>query len=332
MIELADLRVFLAAAEEHSFSRAAERLHLSQSAISQNIQALEKELGLLLFVRHGRSVWLSESGQALLPLAQEVINSSRLLEEAMGNVQTQVAGEMAIGCSTTSGKYLLPGLIANFRQEYPDVRARVLVQSKQDVIDRLLDERLPLGVVSKRIDNHYIEHQPLFEDRVILIVHPSHPWARYGRALPSDLMDQPLIMREEGAGTTDVFLEGLAAHAINPNMLNIVLEIGNSEAIEMAVEEGIGIAFISELAAARGLAMGRIRKVDVIDLDLHRTIYMARNMQRALTRVQSTFWSFVKDNHDQLIKDLVLKITQMSYRDGSSTGRGEVEEGPKDRF
>jgi DNA-binding transcriptional LysR family regulator len=302
MIELTDLRVFMAAAEERSFSKAATRLHLSQSAISQTIQSMERAFGVELFVRHGRSVWLSEAGQALLPLAKEVLSSSRLLEEAMNNIQAQVSGELVIGCSTTSGKYLLPNLVASFRHEYPSVHVRIVIMNRDEVVARILDERFPMGVVSKRIESHEVEHQPLFEDRVILIVPPDHPWGQYGKALPADLIDQPLILREDNAGTTEVMLEGLAQHGINLDNLNVVLEIGNSEAIEMAVEEGNGIAFVSELAAARGLALGRVKKVNVDGMELRRTIYIARNTRHPLSRAQDRFWNFALEQRENISK------------------------------
>jgi DNA-binding transcriptional LysR family regulator len=310
MIELAALKVFITAAEESSFSRAAGRLHLSQSAVSQNIQSLERLFGVELFIRHGRSVWLSEAGQALLPLAREVLDASRLMEEAMNNIQAQIAGEMVIGCSTTSGKYLLPNLVARFCREYPSVRVKIDVTSREDVITRLQNGRLSIGVVSIHAENGEIEYQPFFEDHVILIVPPDHPWGSYGKALPADLLDQPLIMRETSAGTSQVLLEGLARHGISQDMLNIVLEIANSEAIEMAVEEGIGIAFISELAAARGLALGRIKKVEVEGLDLRRTIYLVRNLRTPLSRCQDRFWSYVRDHRVELAERILHKVAE----------------------
>lgn len=300
MVELAGLKVFVAAAEEGSFSRAAERLHYSQSAVSQSIKALEQTFGVALFLRRGRSVQLSEAGQRLLPLARDVLNAAHLLEDAMNNLEGQVVGDLMIGCSTTSGKYLLPSLIAAFRREYPAVRVRVNVLSRQEVITRLVDERLALGVVSKQIEHRDLEYQPFFEDHMILIVPADHPWGTYGYALPADLLDQPLILREPTAGTTEVLLDGLARYGISPDMLNVVMELGSAEAIEMAVEEGIGIAFVSELVAARGLALGRVKWVNVKGLELRRTIYMVRNVRSPLTRAQDRFWVFMREQRGAL--------------------------------
>ncbi len=148
----------------------------------------------------------------------------------------------------------------------------------------MLDERLALGITSHKIEHRDLEYAPFFEDRVILIVPANHRWAGFGRALPADLVDEPMIMREERAGTVQVLCEGLTERGITIDMLNPIMEIGNAEAIEMAVEEGIGIAFVSELAAARGLALGRVKKVEVEGL--------------ALTRAQERFWTFVVDRRE----------------------------------
>jgi len=313
MAQISELKVFVIAAEELSFSRAAERLHLSQSAVSQNIQALEREYGVELFERRGRSLRLTTGGQALLPMAQETIGTLQRMSEAMNGLEGKVAGDLIIGCSTTSGKYLLPSLVAAFRRDYPLVRVSIKILSRDEVITRLVDERLALGVTSQKIDQRDLEYVPFFEDRVILIVPAQHPWAAFGRALPADLVDEPLIMREERAGTSQVMAEGLAQHNITLDMLNPVMEIGNAEAIAMAVEEGIGIAFVSELAAARGLALGRIKAVDVTGLDLRRTIYLAHNVRHPLTRAQDRFWNFVVDRREVFPEEIRRLIDDLRH-------------------
>ncbi len=303
-IELSQLKVFIAAAEEKNFSKAAKRLHMSQSAVSQNIQALERAYGVELFFRRGRSVELSEAGEAILPTAREVIHAARLLEDNLQNVNNEIGGDLVIGCSTSAGKYLLPTLLSSYMREYPAVRPFVKVMGRGSVLERLLNETIPIGVVSKQIDNRNIESVPLFEDRVILIAHPDHPWAEYGHALPSDLIDQPMITREETSGTCEVVMEGLKTFDTTLDMLNITMELGNAEAIEMAVEHGMGIAFISEMVAARGLALGRIKRVELDGLDLQRTVYMARNIKHPFTRAQGLFWEFAQSQFEFLSTDV----------------------------
>ena len=312
MVNLTEIKVFITAAEEMNFSRTAQRLNLSQSAISQNIRSLEQAYNVELFIRHGRSVSLSETGQAILPMARELLNTSRLFEDTLRNIHGEVCGLINIGCSTTSGKYLLPNMIATFRHLYPQVRANINVLSQRSVINRLLEEQFCMGVLSKKIEHSHLEYQPFYEDRVILVVPPDHPWAEYGKAMPSDLIDQPLILREKTAGTREVMSEGLQAHGITPDMLNVVMEVGNAEAIEIAVEEGIGIAFLSELAAARPLSLGRIKKVDIEGLSLQRTLYMARHIPMSFTRAQSLFWEFVKDKPEEFSNTILGNLINIS--------------------
>jgi DNA-binding transcriptional LysR family regulator len=126
-----------------------------------------------------------------------------------------------------------------------------------------------------------------------LIAPADHRWAGYRRVYPDDLLDEPMVLREESSGTIEVLKTGLLEHDISFDMLNVTMGLGNAEAIEMAVEEGIGVAFISRLAAARGIELGRIVEVEVEGMKLFRKIYLARNQRFPTTRAQSEFWDFV---------------------------------------
>jgi DNA-binding transcriptional LysR family regulator len=226
-------------------------------------------------------------------MAKELIASAKRIDETMMSLQGEVIGEMNIGCSTASGKYLLPGLIARFRLLFPQVRINVIVSSRDSVINKLLGGDCALSVSSKRVQHRDIEYNEFFTDDVILIAPADHPWADYRMIYPDDLLDEPLILREEAAGTREVLMENLREQDILPEMLKVAMVLGNAEAIEMAVEEGIGVAFISRLAAMRGLELGRIVEVNVEGMQLNRRIYLARNRRFPSTRAQSEFWKFV---------------------------------------
>lgn len=293
MLNLDSLKVFLAVAEYGSFSEAGRQLHLSQPAVSQIIQGLERQLGVQLFIRQGRTVQLTDGGQMLVPMARELLTSAQRVEQTMLSVQGEVIGEMTVGCSTASGKYLLPGMIARFRREYPQVRINVLVTSRESVINKLLSGDVCLGVSSKQIEHSDLEYQNFFKDDVILIVPASHPWAQYRKVYPDDLLEEPMILREEAAGTREVLTEGLLKCDISPDMLNVAMVLGNAEAIEMAVEEELGVAFISRLAAARGMELGRVVEVEVEGMNLIRNIYLVRNRKQPCTRAQTEFWQAI---------------------------------------
>ena len=293
MLSLYELSVFLEAAECGNFSETGRNLHLSQPAISQKIENLQKHFGTKLFVRDGRSMRLTESGMALRPLAKELITAARRIDETMVSLQGEVIGEMTIGCSTASGKYLLPGLIASFRKSYPNVRINVNVTSRKSVFNKLLGGDVALGISSMKIPHRDLEYKEFFKDDVILIAPAGHQWEDVDSIKPEELMDEPIILREEAAGTRDVFMKAILELGFSPDMLNVAMELGNAEAIEMAVEQKIGVAFISRLAAERGLELGYISEVAVRGLDLTRDIFLTRSKRSPSTRAQIKFWDFV---------------------------------------
>ncbi len=299
MLNIDDLVVFVEAAECNNFSMTGRKLHLTQPAVSQKISNLEDRFGVKLFIRQGRSMSLTEAGQVLEPMARELIGLSRRLDETMVSLQGEVIGEMTVGCSTASGKYLLPGLIALFRKRYPLVRINVEVSSRDSVFRKISAGDVALGVSSKKVEHRDLEYRKLFTDDVILIVPAGHPWADFPHVYPDDILDQPIILRESVAGTREVFMAALREHDLFPEMLNVVMELGNAEAIEMAVEEGIGIAFISRAAAQRGLELGKIAEVHVEGMQLQRDIYMVRNTTIQPTRTQLYFWEYIEASEVQ---------------------------------
>ena len=300
MLNLNELSVFLAVAKYGTFSEAGRQLHLSQPAISQTIDNLEKRYGIKLFLRQGRGVCLTEAGQMLRPLSSELLASARHVDESMASLQGAVVGELDIDCSTASGKYLLPGLAARFRRQFPQVRINVHVTGRETAFRKLLAGETSFIVTSKVVEHSELEYQAFFEEELILIAAPDHPWARSSRVVPADLLGEPLISREEAAGTYRTSMEGLRRFDILPDMLTVVMVSGNAEAVVVAVEEGIGVAFVSSLSAAHSLELGRVVNINVNGLTLKREIYMAHNHRYTPTRAQVEFWSFVETQSPEI--------------------------------
>lgn len=256
MLNLHELNVFIEVAQAENFSMAARRFYLSQPAVSLHVRNLEQQFGAELFQRHGRNITLSAAGKRLLPLAQHILREAKRLEETMVSLQGKVIGRLSIACSTTVGKYVLPRLVAGLQARYPDVTVEINVMSRRAAIERLLESRAEIAVVSACLNHHDLEFTAFLTDEVVLIVPPEHPWAVGRPVQPQNLRTVPFIMREATAGTYEA--EGLAAHGLSIEDLPVVLTLANAEAIEMSVEAGIGAAFVSRLAAARGLALGKV--------------------------------------------------------------------------
>jgi DNA-binding transcriptional LysR family regulator len=302
MLEIYEMNVFVHAAEAMSFTGAAQRLHISQPAVSMQISNLEKRLSTVLFDRSGRNIQLTEAAEALLPMAREIINYATHIEEAMASLHGKLSGHLHIGCSTSGGRYVLPHLIARFRQLHPQVRVTVGICAPETAVDQVCDGRTQLSILSSEISCRDVEYRPFFADKVVLIVPKTHPWASLDSIDPHQLTGQPFILREETAGTRRVMQTGLLEHNVRLADLDTVMELGSAEAIVTAVEAGIGIAFISRIVARRAISVGHIAEVAVDGMELSRQLLMIRHSRRAQTHAQSAFWDFChsEENRDFL--------------------------------
>ncbi len=306
MIEVARLETFLQAAENLSFTEAARNLHLTQPTVSHHIKALECELNVKLFERDSPGLRLTEAGRLLLPWARKVVRDSIELQGMMEALQSGIAGNLRIACSTTAGKYVLPQLAARFCQLNPGINVRILRCTPEHVVPRLLDGEANLGVVSYEMHEEEMELQEFFEDAITMIVPAHHPWASRSSIRPSELIGEPIIMREPSSGTRRVMLSELAKFDISLDDINFFMELGNAEAIVRTVAAGYGVSFVSTLASACPLEGGNIVAVPVEGLDLRRKIFMVRKRLVAPNRPQEAFWSFV---HDPANLDLIRLAT-----------------------
>lgn len=299
MIEVHELQVFLAAAEEENFSAAARKLHLSQPAISFQIQGLEQRLNTQLFQRIGKRISLTEAGRELLPMAREMVNLSSRIEETMCLQQGIVKGKLKIGCSTSPGKYILPHLIGAYRKIYPEVQFSVEIMSRHQVEEKLKSKEIHIGVLAILSKEKELECFPFFTDELVLIIAANHPWAKRGTIHPAELKDADWILREGGAATRQTITDALAECGIPADGLRVAMELGSVEAVEAAVEAGLGVSIVSRVAARRGLELGRIKTVVVEGMNVRRQVFLARNKLRTCTCAQLKFREFIESPEGQ---------------------------------
>jgi DNA-binding transcriptional LysR family regulator len=293
MIDLIKIETFVRAAETLNFSETAKQIHITQPSVSHQIKTLEQELDVTLFERSGTGLHLTDAGRILLPWARRLLHDMNNVQEMMASLEEEVAGELHIACSTTAGKYILPQLAARFRQRYPGIQISIPACASEQVTLNLLEGKAHLGVISREIDDAEMEVQEFFHDRISLIVPANHRWALRASIEPSELLEEPIIIREPTSGTRRVVLEELAKHDISLGDLNVFLELGNAEAIVRTVAAGYGIGFVSTLAASYPLERRNVIDVPVEGLTLERTIYMVRKGIGEPNRSRDAFWSFV---------------------------------------
>jgi DNA-binding transcriptional LysR family regulator len=284
--------VFLAAADQEHFSRAAVELHISQPAVSSHVKDLERYLGVQLFERVGREVRLTRAGQVVKDYAQRIVDLGLELEQATEDVKAGSRMHLTIGASTTPGGYLLPPLLSSFCERHPAVDVAVEIDNTAAIADRLRGGKLNVGLLGAEVVSPDLKLWPWREDRLVLVVAPGHRW--HGcRIQIRDLLKETLVAREPGSATGELTREALAAAGIS---MRATAVLGNSEAVKGAVARGMGVAFLSESAVAHELADRKLGECTVAGLTITRTLQVAQTSTRRLTPAEAAFTDWLCSN------------------------------------
>lgn len=294
MIDIHALQIFYEASRTGNFTAAARLLNLSQPAVSMQIKSLEDYLQVKLFEREGRSMRLTKAGQALVPMAQQILDLAASAEEAIRASDGQVVGNLVIGCSATSANYVLPHLIARFQSLYPNVRVSMPIVSQDELHEKLSRGLYDFGVMSAAAACDEISCVPFFEDRVVLIAGAVHPFTAAPSIEPKQLLNERFICQDRHSACRQVVGNALDPFGVDINQLHISMEMGSPEAIVMAVEHGLGLSFVSMLAAAPRLALGRLAIIPLADLRLQTRVFLGTPKIHNGSVVQSKFRNFIK--------------------------------------
>ncbi|MGZ4357193.1 MAG: selenium metabolism-associated LysR family transcriptional regulator [Gaiellaceae bacterium] len=288
------LAAFCAVVERKSFSQAAERLGVTQPAVSLQIRSLEQRLGRQLLDRSGRRVEPTEAGRRLYASAQRVLAAEEhLLEELDADDEGAITGTLELGASTGPGGTVVPLLLCEFQEQHPDMGVRLTVSDTQTVVDRVAGRELELGIVGAGRRHRGVAFEPFFSDEVVLACPADHRFAGKTVSL-DDLKGEKLIVMQDGAGVRQVIEDELRKAGIRLRDLDVRLELGLQESVRSAVLAGHGIAFISRLAIEADLAAGRIATARVHGLDPVREIFLARATGRSETRAARAFVAFAQ--------------------------------------
>lgn len=288
------LAAFCAVVERRSFSQAAERLGVTQPAVSLQVRALEKRLGTQLLDRSGRRVEPTEAGVRLYRGAQRLLAlEEQLLDELAGEGEGDLVGELRLGASTGPAAIVVPLLLCEFQQANPGVKVSLSVSDTQSVVDRVAARDLELGIVGAARRHRGIRFEPFFDDEVILACPPGHPFG--GRTVTLDeLRSENLILMQEGAGVRQIVEDELRGVGARLRDLDVRLELGLQESVRSAVQAGYGVTFISRSAVEPELAAGTLVAAQIEGLDAKREISLARSSGRAVTRAADAFVEFAR--------------------------------------
>ena len=288
------LRTYIEVIKLGSFSAVAKKLSISQPAVSFQIQKLERDLGVRLIDRSQKAITMTEAGKRLLIFAKSIEGEWDRLRRDLDHLREEVTGELIIAASTIPGEFLLPSILAEFRSLHPTVRAQVLISDSLTVIARVREGTYEVGFCGFLPEGQELESLKIGEDEIVLVVFPEHPFAERKAISFTELAEEPLIFREDTSGTRRSLEALLSQAGLNLSKWAPSLVLGTTQAVVSAVEAKAGIAFVSNLAIKKSLALGLVKQVIVNDLRLSRDFYCIYRRERIVSRLLEEFIAFVQ--------------------------------------
>jgi DNA-binding transcriptional LysR family regulator len=291
-MDIRDLQVFLAVSTRLNFTRAGEDVHLSQPSVSVRMRQLEEKLGVKLFEQLGKRVALTEAGQLLVPYATRVIAAMRDAREAIEGLQGLERGALRIGASTTPGMYVIPRTIAHFKRRYPKIEVHLAVKDTRQIEEGVIRNEFDFGFVGGHLAGDEVDVLPWITDEIILIVPLGHRLAGKRSVTPQDLSSEKFIFREQGSATRAVVATHLRKFRVDAEA---VMEIENPESVKKAVQNGLGIAFISAFAAETDLKAKTLVAVEIRNLKIRRELKIVYRRDKHLSRAAQTFLEMARE-------------------------------------
>ncbi|HEY9644022.1 MAG TPA: LysR substrate-binding domain-containing protein [Coleofasciculaceae cyanobacterium] len=292
------LRIFLAVAQHLHFTRAAEALYLTQPSVSAAIQSLEEEIGMLLFHRIGRRIEITQAGELLKGEAQKILDQVALTKRGLQELSELQRGELRLGASQTIGNYWLPGLISQFKTQYPGIQVHCILGNTQEISTGTVSGNFDFGLVEGIVSPAALaclDQQVIGGDRLQVVVGQAHPWFERQTVPLSELSTTDWVMREAGSGTREIFEQALRDWGMEPTTLNVILEMSSGEMIKAVVENGIGATVISEWMVNKEVRFGILRTVAIADssqlppVAMVRSFKLLKHRERFQTRIAQRF-------------------------------------------
>ncbi|MHA7579865.1 selenium metabolism-associated LysR family transcriptional regulator [Paenibacillus vandeheii] len=292
------LHIFYTVAEKGSFSAAAQALHMTQPAVTMQIQSLEDYFGTKLLHRSTKKIELSEAGRTLLPHAKRSVELVRQTDEAMSAFTQMLQGRLQLGASLTIGEYVLPRMLGPFARQYPDISIVMKVMNTTQIMDDILKHQLNFGLIEAPVHHPDMIVEPVMQDELKLVVPAGHALADRGEVELEDVLSYAFVLREKGSGTRQVMEDQLQKRNIDPQDMNVVMELGSTGAVKSAVEAGVGITMLSPSSVQHELALGLVHIVDIRGLEFKRQFYAIHLKSSLLPLSAVAFLNYLRQ-HEQ---------------------------------
>lgn len=295
--DLRKLEVFYWVAELKSFSQAADHLSLRQPTVSAHVLELEEQLGAKILNRVGGKVTPTAVGQMLFERAKSLLALKRETLAALSQLHGKLKGELLVGGSNIPGEYILPGKLGAFVQKYPEVKPVLRIGDSAGIVEAVLGGEVEIGFVGFKGGDQRLSYQKVWKDELVLTVPKGHPWTRLKAVELAELRKARFISREGGSGTLRSFRRLLARRGHDPEkLLNVVMELGSTEAVKEALIAGYGLSILSRTSIQRELRDGLLREVPIRGLRLERDFYQVFHRHRVLSPISQAFLHFLKQH------------------------------------
>ncbi len=274
---------------------AAQALHMTQPAVTMQVQSLEDFFGTKLFYRSTKKIELTESGLALLPHAQHSVELMQKAVSSMSAYMHHLKGQLSFGASMTVGEYVLPRFLGLFSRTFSDITIQLKVMNTTQLVAELLSHHLPFALVEAPVYHPDIVTQPVLNDELVLVLPPDHPLAATEQVKLADALQYPLILREKGSGTRQVLEQRLALFGADLESMNVTMELASTGAIKSAVEAGLGLSFLSPYSIHHEIALGLLVKRNLAEGAIPRHFYSAMHKSTLLPVPALTFLHFLRE-------------------------------------
>jgi len=287
------LKIFINLVDLGSYSKTADKLDITQPAVSMQMKSLEERFSTELLYKEKGEVKLTAAGNAIYREGKKILKHWDSLLNKVDLNRSRKLKELNIASSTIPSQYLLPEILAELSDEMPGLKTRVEIGDSSNMIRKLEKREVDMIIVGSKPANRKFKVMEAADDSLRLITQKDHHLSEKDKVYLEDLRGEKFLIREEGSGTRKAMLEGLNKVGLNFNDLNIISELGCTEAIISSVQAGAGIAFISKLASEKHSACGRVKEITVEDLEIERKFYLAFHKERENDPIIKEFLSFL---------------------------------------
>jgi DNA-binding transcriptional LysR family regulator len=279
-MDIHHLKIFVSVYKNKSFTKASEKLHISQPTISEHIKNLEISLDCRLFDRLGRSIMPTAEADVLYPKALQLLDDLDQIQQEVSAASIGIKGKLAIGASTIPGTYILPRAAYSFKKQYPEVRFEILIEDSARITSMVLQHELLCGIVGARITSDKLLYRPLIEDELVLVA--TKKVLAQKTVTLAKLTTIPFLQRETGSGTRQTFENFLKKNNISSSALNVVATLGSTSSVKQAVKESLGASVISRIAVQEELENKTLFEIPIKNFKMKRKFYQVRQKKRTL--------------------------------------------------